>query len=127
MNKEEKLLKETIEYYNSNNRATVNIKNCTYYDSKTGNKCAIGRLMLNPKKYESTYTSVTNLLEYYPNLLKEYPFNTFSILFLNWLQCLHDKSEYWNANGITQSGLGAVQYICDVFKLNYNLVVKDIS
>jgi hypothetical protein len=73
----EEVALETFAYYNKypKKRAVDSEGVCKYYDSKTRNKCAIGRCLRSPKRIEEDYGSIYDVEYKGPilnNLLKKY-------------------------------------------------------
>lgn len=109
-----KLLNETINHYNLNNRGfNNNYGMCMYFDSELGYKCAIGRLLTDAEcRFLDAveYGSITNFF----NLTDgdEYPrvktiknkLSKYSIEFLKWLQDLHDNAANWSPDGLSDIG-----------------------
>lgn len=105
---------ETLNFYNKNNRGYNAEKNeCTYYDESTGNKCAVGRCILDSKlenildfeKNNDLNSSVKKLDEVFKGLdsLLKPEYRGHDVHFWSYLQCIHDNSYYWNEDGVDYS------------------------
>lgn len=91
-------------------------ESCMYWDKSTGNKCLIGRELLEDKYDESfegkgiTYIDeqevcIFNLL---PVSIQE-----LGLCFLAVCQRLHDENSYWNENGLSNKGKSKLKDIKD--------------
>lgn len=118
-----KLLNDTISHFNSTNRSTKSDGDCTYvahYPETQG--CAIGRLIADKelcKKLDAISGddgggSVKNprVFNMLPKELQDLGQD-----FLLEIQCLHDNGNYWDENGIAESGLNEVNRIKLKFEL----------
>lgn len=93
------IINETVAHYNSENRGTDQHGYCEYFSEETGNACAVGRCMKNPKKgYEGTFDDLvagnfkqTDLKPEYRGHCKE---------FWGDLQSLHDDESNWTKKGL---------------------------
>lgn len=47
------LLEETANFYNLSNRSSTPSGGCEYINESTGNMCAVGRCLINPKTKEN--------------------------------------------------------------------------
>lgn len=109
-------LEDTIEYYSSdpiNKRSffySTNDEAC-YYRSPEGKKCAIGR-HISDNKYNKSMEekNLFGILDYSPDSLPK-EILELDIYFLFEIQILHDKSEFWDNNGLTVEGLEFVNLI----------------
>lgn len=129
------IIEETAAFYNANNRAMEN-GHCMYVDPN-GNKCALGRCMIEEKAVEAnSYKAMSGpmnaiaLVNAYMEahkipaetsedsvldslLLEEY--RGHSVYFWRNLQNLHDNADYWNDQGLTPKGLKAKQDLIEYF------------
>ena len=105
------ILEDTINHYNSTNRAATEKGRCYYYDHKTGRRCAIGRLLAEEEAIALQGIGLggcqVRAISYY---LPESVFEL-GIHFLSMLQSLHDKATYWNEEGLSESGKEFVEDI----------------
>lgn len=103
------LLEDTVKYYSEDtNLRCVNKFDECYYSSKSVGKsnskgCAIGRLV-SPRlriKLDEICGTVTEIFDFLPKKIRDY-----GVEFLQELQYLHDKSDYWceDENGLTDWG-----------------------
>ncbi|MDH5533918.1 MAG: hypothetical protein OEX81_05855 [Candidatus Pacebacteria bacterium] len=109
-----RLLKETSEFYNSENRGySEEEASCVYLDVDTGNKCAIGRKLRQPHydliiKEDLQDASVSHLFNHFDknNLKLPKSLQGLSRGFLTKLQSFHDdEGKYnWDKNGLTEKG-----------------------
>jgi len=105
---EREIVEETINYYNSNNRATRG--NMCVYNTNDGKCCAFSRMVkpeIRPKLIEGTGAN-ENLRKLGMHILQE-QYQGHSNIFYKFLQDLHDKSIYWNEFGINQAGRKRVE------------------
>lgn len=98
-----KMLEDTANHYNSNNRAMKDNGQCMYL-APNGNKCAVGRYLNEEHKdYKAALRfnfGVGKLLKRFPNILTvDVP-----ISFLSSLQDLHDRGSNWNEKGLSEKG-----------------------
>lgn len=98
-------LDEVKDHFNSSNRA-AEITNGCQYQTEDGRGCAIGFKIEDKelcKKLDTVadITSVSNkiVFDLLPLSLQEY-----GQLFLSHLQDLHDTSQYWNQDGLSERG-----------------------
>lgn len=85
-----------------------------FFDSTTGHKCAVGRLLtdeeaayLQELDSESTITKIMWYLETYDNNLAKSIWSKLSkypVKYLQDIQQLHDERKYWDDNGLTDYG-----------------------
>lgn len=119
MTKEE-FLKDTINFYNSNNRSVYSNLRCLYLSLEDGKKCAIGRFL----KKEDAITAdekgydVDEIIK--ANMLPE-RISKLGIHFLETVQDLHDTRHYWAENGLTLKGKNRVNSIIRMFNLNMTI------
>lgn len=68
--------------------------------------CAVGRCMLDPKKYENKFVRVLDLASdnNLDDLLKP-EYRNLTSYFWRRLQDFHDYTPYWESNGLTKEGL----------------------
>lgn len=106
----EELLMNTIERFNSDNRAEVN--DIGQYCTKNGRRCAIGiEVSLAKAKYlEDSFkgSNAKGVLNELPKRLQK-----MGLLFLLDIQDLHDDEDYWDEEGLSESG-----------KTNANKIIK---
>jgi hypothetical protein len=119
------LLKETVEYYNSNNRSVSGGGGGCKYIDNFGNMCGVGRC-LRPEflnifhKLESDPDIVTDIgtfmkCRFFDKDIHELVKEEYSEINLaDWtkIQLLHDWPENWNESGISPRGK---LYIKDIF------------
>lgn len=126
------IINETIEFYSADTtRRSVNPKSklgCSY-NYENGNHCAVGRVML-PKyqkrgtKLKGNTATVGTLLEELKikkidNILQP-QYRGHDIRFWRKLQILHDRSHYWQENGLTDVGLDYANELLETYKSNSN-------
>lgn len=94
-------LNETVAAYTSKTRA-VNPENesCRYFID--GKCCAVGRCMIDPKKYKDFSGNVTRF--HALDLLLKPEYRGFPIYFWIELQVLHDSKFNWDEEGLTEEG-----------------------
>jgi hypothetical protein len=128
MKSKAEIVVETLKFYNSNNRGYNAVdEHCTYLDKDSGNKCAVGRCILDSEiekvhEYEQKYIkdtegspSVTKLAGYFyfdSLLIPEY--RGHSLQFWSDLQYLHDTAINWTEDGF-KADEGNFNYISSVF------------
>jgi len=113
-------LEDTIQHYNSNNRAVKPDRKCVYipvfneHGEKISDGCAIGRkCSLNiAEKLSKTNCSI-DMTESF-NLLTE-EMKELGVGFLVSIQKLHDSPDCWNAEGISEIGKEKVMKIKNRF------------
>lgn len=119
---------ETLRHYNLKNRGyNAEVEYCTYLDKSTGNKCAVGRCILDSElekvsEYEQDHIkdtegspSVSKLSEYfYFDSLLTPEYRGHSLQFWSDLQYLHDSSYMWTENGF-KAYEGDLAYFSRVF------------
>jgi hypothetical protein len=105
------VLEDTINYYSVdpvNRRSSFNNESFYY---KNGNSCAVGRYIIDVKnfiKINEIYNTdpVKSLFESFGfDILKNEVSDLVDIKFWNLIQSLHDTSDYWNDNGLSELGL----------------------
>jgi hypothetical protein len=111
------LLEETAKTYNSDNRCINDEGICKYFvEGKIG--CAIGRLIEDKelcKRLDDSKGKVVKNIKIFnqlPEKLKEYTQE-----FLSDLQILHDNSDNWNEEGLSETGKKVVSQIIRAHKL----------
>lgn len=107
-----KFLKEMIAYYSEdvNRRATNETTGACYYlDKNTGNKCAIGRYIINENSLEFS-GNYKKLINSYPNCIPE-NIKSLGDEFLSHIQHLHDSNFYWDDSGLRDEGVERIKYI----------------
>lgn len=101
-----KIIEETANHYNSENRAVNKGWECVY-ETHTGERCAVGRCMTEETltKYKNSCKPVLDLYKetILDNLLKE-KYRGHGVYFWEDIQRFHDKSYYWNESGLTGWG-----------------------
>jgi len=109
------IINETVAYYSEdvNRRATNNNGGCEY-KTEDGRMCAVGRYLIHELPKPSSGVSVQplncNLDDF---LMDEY--SGHSVEFWSCLQSLHDRAEYWNATGLTESGQSYVNKLKEIY------------
>jgi hypothetical protein len=117
------IIQETAEFYNAKNRAVRSHMGCdmvcVYFDPETGNKCAVGRCLNLPnvsivdlKGYVDIFTGSIGSRVLEDILMEEYKGHLPQ--FWDSLQSLHDREDYWNAEGMSEEG-----------KLKYEKLLKE--
>lgn len=114
MKSKAEIVVETLRYYNLKNRGyNAEDEHCTYLDKSTGNKCAVGRCILDSElekvtAYEEehikecggspgTNSLVTQFTDFDSLLIPEY--RGHSEEFWADLQYIHDSSHMWTEDG----------------------------
>lgn len=109
------IIDETVAFYSADtSRRSVNQGTCVYQNSM-GNQCAFGRCMtpedvierINDTKPVEELADMGNSIDYL--LQDKYQGQTVS--FWEDVQRLHDNSNYWGENKISQLGEGAVTHL----------------
>jgi len=115
------IIKETKEYYaaDPSRRAVDNYGHCFYYQENTGNTCAIGRCLKDPKSSKSVNGDVDTLYKalghkFEDNLLPQY--RGHDISFWSDLQLFHDCNENWTARGLSEQGLADYNRLMRLYK-----------
>lgn len=119
MKSKAEIVVETLLHYNSKNRGyNISEDHCTYLDKATGNKCAVGRCILdseieNVAKFEEKYIyntansspNVESLANRFLNLdsLLKPEYRGHDVKFWKNLQNLHDLSSMWTEDGFILS------------------------
>lgn len=93
------IIDETAALYNSTNRAVVEGK-CVLKDNE-GNKCAVGRCMMDHYLNDSTPT--TGPTHGFDKFLKPEYLGHKDMFWVD-LQELHDADRYWDEKGLTRTG-----------------------
>lgn len=107
-----KFLKEMIAYYSEdvNRRATNETTGACYYlDKNTGNKCAIGRYIIDENSLEFS-GGFKKLINSYPNCIPE-SIKCLGDEFLSHIQDLHDINLYWDKDGLNDRGIERIKNI----------------
>jgi hypothetical protein len=116
----EEIVRETVAFYNSVNRAFDTKLNTCCYTDQVGNHCAVGRCMLAKKRPRINSDDNTKPIDIIisrfndsnlDHLLKE-KYRGHGFQFWSDLQGLHDNARYWTENGISDAGK---KYVLDVF------------
>jgi len=118
-------LVSTVQFYTSENRSVHSGTNeCLYAPTENSPGCAIGRFLnkdlaleLDEKDTKGLAVSFVklntpDLFEQFPDWMKE-----MNISFLRKVQLLHDDSENWNENGISDKGKEIVKEIYEYHEL----------
>jgi len=99
---------------------------CYYYDSDTGNKCAVGMCMLDDATaidMEQNYSGEVHGLEWYLNdrrnqylddVLKE-EYRGHDIDFWVLVQTLHDSNNCWTDDGLSDVGIAELKKLKESF------------
>lgn len=119
-------LNDTINFFNSNNRATTprnfGLEKCIY--SPLGNNCgcAIGRHL--PKELamqldELSESDISTIFNKHSMLYAQLPtwMKDMQIEFISYVQSLHDNYNFWGENGLSDSGRRMVDRINSNFNL----------
>ena len=120
------IIDETIKHIKNNGRATIedDPDSCMYF-TENGNKCAVGRCLINPENVQKKYygASIENI---FPdgnfNLLDELfksEYRGHEIEFWRNLQLLHDIKENWDENN-NLSNFGLKHYNNLIYNFNLN-------
>jgi len=103
------IIKETAGFYNSGNRAVRYGGNSCGYIVGDGNKCAVGRCLINPKEWECSGNAGDLFkdmrragLDPQEQFLEKYRGHDED--FWMDLQSFHDIEINWDENGLTQRG-----------------------
>lgn len=118
----QELLQNTVNFYNSNNRA-VSSNKCQYI-TKSCNRCAIGReVQLNlatqledmdvSSDYSGSSVSNSKIFNILPKRLTNMGQD-----FLVSIQNLHDAKTCWDENGLSNAGKHQVDAIISAYNLN---------
>ncbi len=106
MKTKHQIIDETAAYYSEDTkRRAVSNYACYYFQESTGNMCAVGRCVNNPRylSLDGGYFADTSI-----NLSDEEIFKPeyrgHSSEFWSDLQGLHDENSHWDENGLTQEG-----------------------
>lgn len=122
-------LRETVKFYNSNNRATDGDSGgCVYHPTSSSPGCAIGRHQPNKElcvqwTMRAAEGYVKDIASHYSGTLGA--LEVLGVDFLAHVQSLHDSSRYWTNYGISLSGVRGVEHICDTFELPIEQVLLD--
>lgn len=121
-------------------------RNCTYLCPKTGNKCVVGKGLLNPSAFLGTTRGVRRLVgpmevvgENHNSIFNEKEIDTIldgfldaqlqekyrghSTYFWRSLQHLHDEDYNWDSDGLTTNGTSTLNKIISYYcpEENYNV------
>lgn len=119
------LLDETVEYYKTHKRGLkpcageYSTTQCVYFYRNA--KCAVGRCMINPKKFKNVIATASEVFDGYniETILKPEYVNIDRDVFYD-LQQLHDKDEYWietkRGNKLTREGIEQYNTLKQAFK-----------
>ncbi len=103
-------LDETVAHFNINNRATENEWSCEYKHKYNGG-CAIGR-KVSAELADKLSGPVGLCFKLLPMDLQE-----LTQQFLAQVQRLHDRSVFWNENGLSEEGKLRYADVCKEFEL----------
>lgn len=118
MKSKAEIVVETLLHYNLKNRGyNAEGDYCTYLDKSTGNKCAVGRCILDSEiekvsEYEEKHIKETNgsptvgdLATYFNDIdyLLSPEYRGHDVDFWGNLQYIHDGSQFWNEDGFDHS------------------------
>jgi len=120
---QEQIVRETVAFYNSNNRAFLETCSVGYhsvqcvYLTSDGKMCAVGRCMTK-KGLESVLVSHTqssahdldDAFDGIDKLLKK-KYHGHPVAFWSKLQRLHDNKNYWDENGINKHGKREIAFL----------------
>ena len=134
INAQTQFLRETVEFYNRENRCiTPETGGCQYHPTTTSPGCAIGRHQPNKalcqQWTEHPYMKVIGPgLGFVGSIADSFPgtLGSLEVLDLNFLaevQALHDYPHHWDSMGLTISGRSWVNSICQEFGLPANEVL----
>ena len=110
-----KFLNEMVVYYSEDvTRRAARDGFCMYLDKYTGNKCAIGRYIIdeNSLNLEGDYDE---LIEEFPDCLPK-EIKKLGYMFLINIQNLHDQDYYWCDSGLSKKGLLKVKILKERIK-----------
>src|ERR1700751_3287980 len=107
------IIEETVKYYNEDpSRRAVSPFDglrCEYIIPESGNRCAVGRYMINPYKFigkldggVSDLITISDESLTQEDLVEEVRGHCWD--FWGDLQGLHDRSLYWGSKGLTEIG-----------------------
>lgn len=118
------LLKETIVFYMNNPRGINPLSGLyTYYDARTGHKCAVGRCVKFDELHGLADTMdglIDSLGENGVDKLFQDQYKGFNPYFWCCIQNFHDSAKYWSGNSLTEEGIKnvlaierAIEEYCD--------------
>lgn len=122
------IIDETVAFYSENvSRRSFTIpgvfktlESCVYWNEKNGNVCAVGRCASEEglKTLHDLYEGVgiEGVADIFPvdNILKE-EYKGHSVDFWNAIQFLHDRSSYWDENGLSEMGKEYVKNLIEEY------------
>lgn len=142
MKSKTEIVLETLRFYNRNNRG-YNYQNdhCTYYDEATGNKCAVGRCILDSEiervselervRFEKKLDgpSVILVADHFKGLdgLLKPEYRGHCIEFWQNLQSIHDDCSIWDENGFYATDYNFEQIYMVFEKEVVDAVMKEFS
>jgi hypothetical protein len=118
------IIEETVQYYNEDvSRRAYLHGMCTYYNEHR-NMCAVGRCLIDPEGFQKRATatdfgSIAILVNDFSINLEESlkdEYKGHSLEFWEDLQSLHDYSNHWDSNGITEEGITYVEDLKSKYK-----------
>lgn len=122
MNKLQKILKETVEYYTTKgNKRAVNNGECYYYRHSDGSRCAIRRLLAleDAKELESIHNGTGVGVENVWGFVKKSKPTIFKdehVGFFQNLQTFHDDDSYWCGNKLTEEGEQRYNFLLQAYR-----------
>jgi hypothetical protein len=111
------IIEETANYYNLTNRGVDEYGCCVYYDKDTGNMCAVGRCLIQPKKLKDKELTVDNLFKTsqgFRRLKPEYKIKDQN--FWMYLQLFHDNNANWTKKGLSTKGKAHLKKLKKLYK-----------
>lgn len=118
----QELLDNTVNYFNSKNRAYDRGRDACKYRVKHGVGCAIGREISSKLARELDCGGAEGTAVNNKRVFSELPkrLQNMGKAFLSRIQRLHDGEDCWNDDGISKYGLDRVSEICNNFELVNN-------
>lgn len=102
------VLKDTVDFYSEDTtRRSMGADKVCMYFGPNGRRCAVGRLL--PKSKQEFVSEDCGAASLNTPELNEYGITTDNVEFLSSIQGLHDRSVYWNENGLTLKGKKCVK------------------
>jgi hypothetical protein len=117
------LLNDTINHFNSNNRAVIvmfsEIK-CVYSSTNNSVGCGIGKHLTEDLAAEMDNKHPSSIFDLFDEYYTEFPdiIKYSGKQFCHQIQLLHDNEENWDKNGLSEEGKERVEEIKLMFELN---------
>jgi hypothetical protein len=110
------IIKETVNFYSENRRGVNEHGSCVYL-TETGEKCAIGRCMVDPAAWIGA-AGIDDVASYFPIENDQVPigilkpdYDGHSISFWLDVQGLHDYNRNWDEHGLSPIGIIEVRHL----------------